>query len=185
MSKQVYNPYMPTFEYVPDGEPHLFGDRIYLYGSHDRFDGAEFCLNDYVCYSADTKDLTDWRYEGIIYRKEQDPRNQNIPADTPPNKPKFNVEVKDENSLNPPGIHAMWAPDVVQGADGRYYLYYCLDYLPEIAVAVCDSPAGKYEFLGFVRHSDGVPLGRREGDLIQFDPGIFIDDDGTGSVFGL
>lgn len=179
MSKQVYNPYMPTFEYVPDGEPHLFGDRIYLYGSHDRFDGAEFCLNDYVCYSADTKDLADWRYEGVIYRKEQDPRNQNIPADTPPNKPKFNVEVKDESSLNPPGIHAMWAPDVVQGADGRYYLYYCLDYLPEIAVAVCDSPAGKYEFLGFVHHSDGVPLGRREGDLIQFDPGIFIDDDGT------
>lgn len=179
MKKQVYNPYMPTFEYVPDGEPHLFGDRIYLYGSHDRFDGAEFCLNDYVCYSADVKDLADWKYEGVIYRKEQDPRNQNIPADTPPNKPKFNVEVKNENSLNPPGIHAMWAPDVVKGPDGRYYLYYCLDYLPEIAVAVCDSPAGKYEFFGFVRHEDGVPLGRREGDLIQFDPGIFIDDDGT------
>lgn len=178
MSRQVYNPYMPTFEYVPDGEPHLFGDRIYLYGSHDRFDGAEFCLNDYVCYSADVKNLTDWKYEGIIYRKEQDPRNQNIPEDTPPNKPRFGVEVKDENSLNPPGIHAMWAPDVVKGTDGRYYLYYCLDYLPEIAVAVCDSPAGKYEFLGFVQHPDGVPLGKREGDLIQFDPGIFIDDDG-------
>ena len=89
MDRQVYNPYMSTFEYVPDGEPHLFGDRIYLYGSHDRFDGAEFCLNDYVCYSADEKDLTDWKYEGIIYRKEQDPRNQNIPEDTPPNKPKL------------------------------------------------------------------------------------------------
>lgn len=179
MKRQVYNPYMPSFEYVPDGEPHLFEGRIYLYGSHDRFDGAEFCLNDYVCYSADEKDLTDWKYEGVIYRKEQDPRNQNIPADTPPNKPKFNVEVKNENSLNPPGIHAMWAPDVVKGLDGRYYLYYCLDYLPEIAVAVCDSPAGQYEFIGFVRHADGTPLGRREGDLIQFDPGIFIDDDKT------
>lgn len=33
MSKQIYNPYMPSFEYVPDGEPHLFGGRIYLYGS--------------------------------------------------------------------------------------------------------------------------------------------------------
>lgn len=66
MNRQVYNPYMPSFEYVPDGEPHLFGDRIYLYGSHDRFDGAEFCLNDYVCYSADVKDLTDWKYEGIL-----------------------------------------------------------------------------------------------------------------------
>ncbi len=179
MNRQVYNPYMPTFEYVPDGEPHLFDGRIYVYGSHDRFDGAEFCLNDYVCYSADVNDLTNWRYEGIIYRKEQDPRNHNIPAGTPASKPKFGVVPKNENSLNPPGIHAMWAPDVVKGKDGRYYLYYCLDYLPEIGVAVCGSPAGKYEFLGFVRHKDGALLGRKEGDLIQFDPGIFIDDDGT------
>ena len=178
MSKQVYNPYMPTFEYVPDGEPHVFGGRIYLYGSHDRFDGAQFCLNDYICYSADVNDLTDWRYEGIIYRKEQDPRNQNVPADAQPFEVKPGIEVK-ENSLNLPGIHAMWAPDVVRGLDGKYYLYYCLDYLPEIAVAVCDQPAGKYEFLGFVRHEDGTALGKRAGDLIQFDPGIFIDDDGT------
>lgn len=30
--KQVYNPYLPLWEYVPDGEPHVFGDRVYLYG---------------------------------------------------------------------------------------------------------------------------------------------------------
>lgn len=179
MSKQVYNPYMPGFEYVPDGEPHVFGDRIYVYGSHDRFDGADFCLNDYICYSADVKDLTDWKYEGVIYRKEQDPRNQDISGAVRTFEPILGIEIKDENSLNPPGIHAMWAPDVVKGPDGRYYLYYCLDYLPEIAVAVCDTPAGKYEFLGFVQHADGCPLGRREGDLLQFDPGIFVDDDGT------
>ncbi len=35
--------------------------------------------------------------------------------------------------------------------DGKYYLYYCLDFLKEIGVAVCDEPAGEYEFLGFVR----------------------------------
>ncbi len=23
--KQVYNPYLPTYEYVPDGEPHVLG----------------------------------------------------------------------------------------------------------------------------------------------------------------
>ena len=40
-----------------------------------------------------------------------------------------------DEQLNPPGIHAMFAPDVVQGPDGRFYLYYCLDCLPEIAVA--------------------------------------------------
>ena len=175
---QAFNPYLPSFEYVPDGEPHVFGDRIYLYGSHDRFQGAHFCLNDYVCYSADVTDLTDWRYEGVIYKKEQDPRNKNISEDTPKIESDPGMELLRPEELNPPGIHAMWAPDVVRGPDGRYYLYYCLDFLPEIGAAVCDTPAGQYEFLGLVRHKDGTPLGTREGDLIQFDPGIFVDDDG-------
>ena len=33
MKAQVYNPYLPSWEYVPDGEPHVFGNRIYVYGS--------------------------------------------------------------------------------------------------------------------------------------------------------
>lgn len=37
--RQAVNPYLPLYEYIPDGEPHAFGDRLYLYGSHDRFDG--------------------------------------------------------------------------------------------------------------------------------------------------
>ena len=49
MKKQVFNPYLPSYEYVPDGEPHVFGDRVYIYGSHDCFDSNEFCANDYVC----------------------------------------------------------------------------------------------------------------------------------------
>ena len=59
--KELYNPYLPSYEYVPDGEPHVFGGRVYVYGSHDRFDGEMFCLNDYICYSADVKDLTQWK----------------------------------------------------------------------------------------------------------------------------
>ena len=27
------NPYLPAWEYIPDGEPRVFGDRIYVYGS--------------------------------------------------------------------------------------------------------------------------------------------------------
>ena len=50
--KQVFNPYLPLWEYVPDGEPHVFGDRLYLFGSHDRFGGRRFCENDYVVWSA-------------------------------------------------------------------------------------------------------------------------------------
>ena len=139
--KQAFNPYLPSYEYIPDGEPRVFGDRIYLYGSHDRFGSAGFCLNDYVCYSADVNDLTEWRYEGVIYPKTADPRNQNIPEDAPEQTLLFGIEPEKEEDLNPRGIHAQWAPDVVQGPDGRYYLYYCLDFLPEIGVAVCDTPA--------------------------------------------
>ncbi len=177
VSNQIVNPYLPSFEYIPDGEPHVFGDRIYIYGSHDRFRGAGFCLNDYVCYSAPVDDLTLWRYEGVIYRKDQDPHNQNIPADAPPQKLYKGVVPEKPEDLNPPGVHAMWAPDVVKGLDGKYYLYYCLDYEPEIGVAVSDTPAGAYTYLGRVRHKDGTPLGSVENDLVQFDPGVFIDDD--------
>ena len=51
-AKQAVNPYLPSYEYVPDGEPHVFNGRVYVYGSHDRFGGDDFCLNDYVCWSA-------------------------------------------------------------------------------------------------------------------------------------
>ena len=36
MKKQAFNPFLPLNEYIPDGEPHVFGDRVYHYGSHDR-----------------------------------------------------------------------------------------------------------------------------------------------------
>lgn len=59
MKNHGMNPYLPSWEYVPDGEPHVFGKRVYLYGSHDRFAGYAFCQNDYVCWSAPVDDLTD------------------------------------------------------------------------------------------------------------------------------
>ena len=58
MKQQAMNPFLPSYEYIPDGEPHIFEGRIYLYGSHDRFDGASFCLNDYVTYSCPVDDLS-------------------------------------------------------------------------------------------------------------------------------
>ena len=59
--RQAYNPFLPLNEYIPDGEPHVFGNRVYLYGSHDREGGYTFCMEDYVVYSAPVDDLTDWR----------------------------------------------------------------------------------------------------------------------------
>ena len=155
MKNQAVNPFLPSYEYIPDGEPHVFGDRVYIYGSHDKFNGRFFCMNDYVCWSAPVDDLKSWRYEGVIWRKSDDPT-------------KLKCLLKQ-----------MYAPDVVQGNDGRYYLYYFMGNHGTIGVAVCDTPAGKYEYLGRVKYPDGKLLGRNgEKDIWQFDPGVFRDDDG-------
>lgn len=99
-NQQVFNPYLPSWEYIPDGEPHVFGDRVYIYGSHDKYNGKTFCMNDYVCWSAPMDNLKEWKYEGVIWKKSDDPTN-----------------IKG-------AFKEMYAPDVVQGNDGRYYLYY-------------------------------------------------------------
>lgn len=151
--QQAFNPYLPSWEYIPDGEPHVFGDRVYVYGSHDRFNAPMFCVNDYVCWSAPVDDLSDWRYEGVIYRKNQDPKNRL-------------------------GLRLLFAPDVCQGPDGRYYIYYAFDFMGVMGVAVCDTPAGKYQFLGHVHYPDGTVWGRKRGDQFPFDPGVLCDDDG-------
>jgi len=154
MKKQCFNPYLPSWEYVPDGEPHVYDGRVYVYGSHDKFNGFVYCMNDYICWSAPVDDLSDWQYEGVIYKKTQDPRN-------------------------PDGRMNLFAPDVTQGPDGRYYLYYVLDGLPIVSVAVCETPAGEYRFYGYVTYSDGTILGEREGDQPQFDPGVLTEGDVT------
>lgn len=145
------NPYLPTYEYVPDGEPHVFGDRLYIFGSHDRFGGTGFCENDYVCWSCPAGNLSDWKFEGTIYRKDQDPKNRLVHS-------------------------TMYAPDVCKGPDGRYYLYYGLNSIPLTGVAVCDTPAGKYEFYGYVRHKSGKLYGREKGDGFPFDPAVLNDN---------
>lgn len=148
------NPYLPSWEYIPDGEPYVFGDRVYVYGSHDFYNGHVFCLGDYVCWSAPVDDLGNWRYEGIIYPKTADP-------------------------LNREGKMCLYAPDVTVGPDGRYYLYYVLDHVSVVSVAVCDTPAGKYEFYGYVHYDDGTRLGDRPGDEPQFDPGVLTENGKT------
>lgn len=152
MKKNIFNPYLPSWEYVPDGEPHVFGDRLYLYGSHDRFGGNNYCQNNYVCWSAPTEDLSDWRYEGIIYKKEQDPHKK--------------------------GDWDLYAPDVAQGPDGRFYLYYSANGSSMVSVAVCDTPAGSYQYYGDVVAEDGHIQGTGKTDDYMFDPAVFVDDDG-------
>lgn len=152
-TKQALNPYLPSYEYVPDGEPYIFGDRIYVYGSHDRFGGSAYCMNDYVCWSAPVDDPGNWYFEGVIYKKSQDPRN-------------------------PLGVMKLWAPDLAVGPDGRYYLYYSFEFTGVIGVAVADSPRGPFHFYGHVRLSNGHVIGTHPRDKYLFDPAVLVDDDG-------
>ena len=71
----------------------------------------------------------------------------------------------------------MFAPDVCKGNDGRYYLYYGMSFLPSISVAVCDEPAGKYEFYGYVKHPDGTRYGCKKGNFFPFDPAVMESED--------
>lgn len=152
MKQQCFNPYLPSWEYIPDAEPRLFDGRVYIYGSHDRFGSKEYCVNDYVSWSAPEDDLSDWRYEGIIFRKDQTPWNT-------------------KNLL-------YYAPDVVQGTDGKYYLFYSVQNSSIASVAVCDTPAGKFEYLGDVHFPDGRVYGSNPEDWFLFDPAVLVDDDG-------
>ena len=54
------NPYLPSWEYIPDGEPRVFGDRVYVYGSHDRVDSAEFCDYKLKVWSAPVNEPGKW-----------------------------------------------------------------------------------------------------------------------------
>lgn len=152
--KQGFNPYLPSWEYIPDAEPYVFNDRVYIYGSHDRAHGYAYCLNDYVTYSAPVDDLTDWRYEGVILKAEDAEDND------------------DRDSC-------LYAPDVALGNDGRYYLYYVDSKRSIVSVAVSDSPAGYFNFYGYVQYADGTLLGNREGDEPQFDPAVLVEGDRT------
>lgn len=157
---QVFNPFLPQNVYIPDGEPHVFGDRVYLIGSHDKEGGDSFCLEDYEFYSAPLSDLTDWTSKGPNFSAKQDP-------------------------MYGEDAEYLYAPDMVQGNDGRYYLYYCLagwrgkgGYSHPIGVAVCDTPDGHFEYLGVVQNPDGTPY----LDWVCFDPAL-INDNGTIRIY--
>lgn len=149
--EQVYNPYLPSYEYVPDGEPRVFNDRLYVYGSHDRFNGTTYCMEPYTVWSCPIDDLSDWMCHGMIYDGKED-------------------------TLNETKERLMFASDCIE-KEGTYYLFYGLDNSKTISVATSNTPEGPFTFYGNVHHPDGTVWGMKEGDRQQFDPGIFIDDD--------
>lgn len=155
MKNTFVNPYLPGWEYIPDAEPHVFQNRVYIYGSHDRADAAAYCVENYVTWSAPVEDLSQWRYECVSYRRDQDIQNKD-------------------------GHIPLYAPDAAQGPDGRYYLYYAMWGTGTISVAVSNEPKGPFEFYSLVRYADGSNL----YGGVRFDPAILSDETGIFLYYG-
>ena len=89
------------WEYIPDGEPRVFGSRVYIYGSHDRAGADSFCDHKLKVWSAPVDDLNSWTCHGDIFHTRPD---------------------RDHSSDTDWTDEYFYAPDVVE-KDGRYYLY--------------------------------------------------------------
>lgn len=153
------NPYLPKWEYIPDGEPRVFGDRVYIYGSHDRAGSDKFCDFVLKCWSAPLSDLNKWTCHGDIFHTRAD-RDHASDTDW----------TKDNNEL--------FAPDVVE-KDGKYYLFaYIVN--SKGCVAVSDRPEGPFRLVSKYKYtiSDDICC---NGWFI--DPGVLVDDDSRTYIY--
>lgn len=157
------NPFLPLWEYIPDGEPYVFEDpdkpgeyRVYIYGSHDSLI-SHYCGKEQVVWSAPVDDLSAWRYDGIIFISDRDREGRLLHEDK--------------------GGDVLYAPDVavVKEKDGSmtYYLY------PnnqaggrQGMVAKSKRPDGPFEVCNWSAGDPAVTEG-----VLRFDPGVFVDDD--------
>lgn len=146
------NPYLPDWEYIPDGEPRVFGDRVYIYGSHDHAASDAFCDFCLKVWSAPLDDLNNWTCHGEVFRT----------TDAP-------YHLSDTSWTDGP----LYAPDVVE-KDGEYYLYAYI-FGGRGCVAVSHRPEGPFELLSQYEYQipDDCCC---NGWFI--DPGVLVDDDG-------
>jgi arabinoxylan arabinofuranohydrolase len=153
------NPFLPPWEYIPDGEPRVFGDRVYIYGSHDKAGSKTFCDTKYVVWSAPIKNPTKWRMESVSFYSKADAKGiDDIPWS--------------DNDL--------YAPDVVEKG-GKYYLYaYVVG--AKGAVGVSDVPGGPFKLLSKYKMPANAPDSLCNwGGFI--DPGVLVDDDGKVYIY--
>lgn len=156
------NPILPLWEYIPDGEPRVFGDRVYLYGSHDRVACDVFCDFKLKVWSAPIDNLNQWVCHGDSFRT----RNKVVNYD--------HSKVREADT--PWTDHELFAPDVIE-KDGKYYLYaYIVG--SKGAVGIADSPEGPFKLLSQYRYDTQVG-----DDGIFNDAGVLVDDDGKVYVY--
>jgi len=144
-------------QYSADPTARVFGEKIYLYPSHDirATEGhgriGWFCMEDYHVFSS--PDLTNWTDHGVIISQTKVPW-----AD--------------------PAGYSMWAPDCIS-RNGKYYFYFPTKPKDStygrgfaIGVAIADKPEGPF-----------TPQPEPIKDVHGIDPNVFIDKDGQAYLY--
>jgi arabinoxylan arabinofuranohydrolase len=152
------NPYLPNWEYIPDGEPRVFGNRVYVYGSHDEAGSDKFCDFKLKVWSADVNNLNDWICHGDAFHTRVD---------------------RDHESDTPWAEGELYAPDVVE-KDGKYYLYAYI-FWTKGCVAVSDRPEGPFKLISQYAVPDEPEKDFKDG--VFTDPGVLVDDDGRVYIY--
>lgn len=157
IQSNAQNPIIRTM-YSADPSARVFGDRVYVFPSHDilALEGKGrvgwFCMEDYHVFSS--ANLTDWTDHGVIVTQNKTPW------------------VRHDS-------YSMWAPDCIE-RNGKYYFYFPTS--PKdtvtygrgftVGVAVADKPEGPYT-------SEATPIKGIRG----IDPNVFIDKDGQAYLY--
>lgn len=168
MNYSSANPYLPVWEFIPDGEPYVFEDpdqpgqyRVYVYGSHDML-VDQYCGRDQVVWSAPVENPGNWRYGGVIFESKLNAVGENLYEDGRGD--------------------VLFAPDVAVTVDSTgkktYWLY------PNnqgggrnSQIARSDRPDGPFTVCNWSEEDPN----RTEG-VLGFDPAVFVDGDGR--VYG-
>ncbi|WP_246001507.1 family 43 glycosylhydrolase [Mucilaginibacter gracilis] len=144
-------------QFTADPSARVFGDRVYIYPSHDipvipgHGRANWFCMEDYHVFSS--LNLTDWKDHGTILTQNRVPW-----ADST--------------------AYSMWAPDCVF-RNGKYYFYFPAP--PggiskgkgfRVGVAVANKPTGPF-----------TPQKEPIEGIQGIDPNVFIDDDGQAYIY--
>ncbi len=145
-------------QYSADPSARVFGDRVYLYPSHDILAAPGkgrpgwFCMEDYHVFSS--ADLTNWTDHGVIVTQNKVPWVR-------------------------PDSYSMWAPDCIE-RNGKYYFYFPTS--PKdtttygrgftVGVAIADKPEGPFI-------PEAIPVKGIRG----IDPNVFIDKDGQAYLY--
>ena len=141
--------YLFPSDFMADPAAHVFGNRLYIYPSHDRDteeafddDGGHFQMRDYHVLAMDSPEQAEAIDLGRI------------------------LDIDDV----PWAEKQLWDSDVVE-KDGRYYLIFSAkDYNGEfhLGVAIADKPEGPFV-------AQPMPI----RSALSIDPCVFKDDDGT------